>query len=770
MKLFFKITIPIGISFILFFSLLLNYIIVLEEKTISEFQNSVRTISQNEFENRKVKMLNMEEDYLDFISHLASKISFKYLYNYNQETIIKPLSEFVELKSIEAISIFDASNNENFITLIKDDNGAHVIDKLPDFFDTYKKFNKPIFEINEKGETETYGHITIYYNDFLVERKLDMQYKKILSTLEKSEKQNEQAVNKLFKNQTVLIFVIAGLLSIIVFFLIQRLVLLPLNKLQIGLNSFFLFLQNKKNSTQRIELNTSDEFGQMATSLNNNIVVSSKLHEEIHELNVNLEQMVEEKTQKVTTLLNNAGQGFLSFDNHFIIDEEYSKECIGIIGDNFVGKKISNLMFEDKEKQEFFQNVLLDTLNEDDEFVQDSLISLLPTSISLRDKAIEVEYKILEDNKFMLILTDITAQKILEKKIKEEQEILKMVVSVVTHKEIFFDLKNDFEEFCNEDFEYIDFIKTPLNNMNRLYRMVHTFKGTFLQLFMNESANQIHKIESSISQLIKNSNTTNEEILKFLKDIHFIGCIENDFKIIKKVLGENFINNENLITISKESIKNIELKIASFIDTQKVPDYHSRELLSSIQQLISINLMHMLSAYTKMSYQLSHKLEKEIYEFEIIGDDNLLIPESFKPFIKSLIHIFRNSADHGIESSQSRALNNKDQIGTISCNFEKDNNVLQIIIADDGQGIDTEKIKQKLLDRNIDVNKLEENDFFKYIFEDNFSTKEEITQISGRGVGMSVVKNELDKLNGSYEVQSTVNVGTTFIFKLPFYD
>ena len=165
--------------------------------------------------------------------------------------------------------------------------------------------------------------------------------------------------------------------------------------------------------------------------------------------------------------------------------------------------------------------------------------------------------------------------------------------------------------------------------------------------------------------------------------------------------------------------------------------------------------------------QTAQRLEKEIYEFEIIGDDEILVPDSYKPFIKSLIHLFRNSVDHGIETPEERVELDKDERGTISCIIsQNDNNEIKIIISDDGAGIDVERIK-KIVSAHTDISDLTDKEVYQYIFKDNMSTKEVITETSGRGVGMSAVKAELEKLNGTIKIQSELNVGTTFVFDIP---
>ena len=105
--------------------------------------------------------------------------------------------------------------------------------------------------------------------------------------------------------------------------------------------------------------------------------------------------------------------------------------------------------------------------------------------------------------------------------------------------------------------------------------------------------------------------------------------------------------------------------------------------------------------------------------------------------------------------------------GTISCSFEMEDEQLHIVISDDGAGIDIEKLREKLHTQGIETKELTKNEIYNYIFNDNFSTKDEVSSISGRGVGMSVVKYECEKLDGRIEITSEKNIGTTFEFVLP---
>jgi two-component system chemotaxis sensor kinase CheA len=136
-----------------------------------------------------------------------------------------------------------------------------------------------------------------------------------------------------------------------------------------------------------------------------------------------------------------------------------------------------------------------------------------------------------------------------------------------------------------------------------------------------------------------------------------------------------------------------------------------------------------------------------------------------------LVHLVRNSIDHGLESPEVRAGCGKPEVGTIYLEASHSGNNVYIHVRDDGGGIDVEKIKSKLIDNHIlsesAVDQLSNEQVLDYIWHPGFSTANEVTDVSGRGVGMDVVKTRINKLNGSIEVDTTLQQETTFILRLP---
>ncbi len=721
--------------------------------------------SMEALDERLKERLKINKKQMKDTASMIAKNSSSYLLNYDIDGLEESLYFDMKKDGIKAVKIFDNTAKEIFIVGLKLNNKIKFQTFVPTELYKYSNIKKPINIISDDS-MDRIGYITLYYDESII---IDKIKKLKEDTRIKIENFNQEIDIQKIKSDKIKLYINLGSLIIIlilIYILLMFFVNKPLQIVQEGLDNFFMFLQNKKDNVDRIDLDSNDEFGQMAQSLNENIVVSAKLHEEIHELNVNLESRILEKTKKVTTLLNNAGQGFLTFDKDFIIDEEYSKECERLLGSNLEHCDISTILFKDTKKSERFKDDLKDMLSVTNPIARKSMVSLLPNNIILNKRALKIEYKILEDDNIMLILTNISSQKRLERKVKKEQNILKMIVTIIGDSDIFYDVKKDFEYFIKNKNEYVNMKKTSLYNINELYRTIHTFKGTFLQLFMNDTAKHLHQIESQLSEfLADNINISNEEIIEFLNETEFSIFMENDLNNINELLGQKFLNNDNVVYIDKKIIKNIEMQYINLMKQSAIDTETSKCLLDDIKYLSQKGLKSQLNSYPRLTLQTAQRLEKEVYEFEIIGDENILVSESYKPFIKSLIHIFRNSVDHGIETAEKRDELGKDEIGTISCSFNNDNDKLQIIISDDGAGIDIKKIKEKI-SSEVDTSILTNEEVYDYIFKDNLSTKDIVTDTSGRGIGMSAVKAELDKLNGTVKIQSELNVGTTFVFEI----
>jgi len=167
---------------------------------------------------------------------------------------------------------------------------------------------------------------------------------------------------------------------------------------------------------------------------------------------------------------------------------------------------------------------------------------------------------------------------------------------------------------------------------------------------------------------------------------------------------------------------------------------------------------------------MAHEQNKQI---ELIIEDNEA--ELDRALVESLadpiLHLIRNAIDHGIELPKDRAKANKDKKGIIKLRASQDKNQVVIDIADDGRGIDLETVKKKAVKNKIstkrDINKLSEAELLDMIFLPEFSTRDSASDASGRGIGLNVVYNQIQKLKGIIRVKSEENKGTTFSLRVP---
>ncbi len=158
-------------------------------------------------------------------------------------------------------------------------------------------------------------------------------------------------------------------------------------------------------------------------------------------------------------------------------------------------------------------------------------------------------------------------------------------------------------------------------------------------------------------------------------------------------------------------------------------------------------------------------------KLEMDGKDTELDKTLIEAIKDPLTHIVRNAVDHGIESPEKRVANGKNEEGTLSLKAFHEGGQVNIEICDDGGGIDPEKIKNKAIDKNVVTSeqaaRMNDRELVNLIFAPGFSTAEKVTNVSGRGVGMDVVRTNIEKIGGTVDIQGTVNMGTTLKVKIP---
>ena len=231
------------------------------------------------------------------------------------------------------------------------------------------------------------------------------------------------------------------------------------------------------------------------------------------------------------------------------------------------------------------------------------------------------------------------------------------------------------------------------------------------------------------------------------------------------LVGELVITQSMLSELGNDfSLQKLERLSAGLEQLQQ----NTRELQESVMQIRMLPISFAFNRFPRMIRDLSERTGKKV-ELRLQGEQTELDKTVMEQINDPLVHLVRNAVDHGLESPEQRVANGKEEVGHVELNaYHKGGNIV-IEIADDGRGIDTQKILAKAVDRGLvsaDQN-LSDPQIYELLFEPGLSTADNISDISGRGVGMDVVRRNIKALGGRIEVSSQLGKGSTFRVYLP---
>ncbi|MDD2401302.1 MAG: chemotaxis protein CheA [Clostridia bacterium] len=268
---------------------------------------------------------------------------------------------------------------------------------------------------------------------------------------------------------------------------------------------------------------------------------------------------------------------------------------------------------------------------------------------------------------------------------------------------------------------------------------------------------------------IEEDNTKNKENNKILSNkkskIHQtvrvdIGRLDS----LMNLVGELVINKTRLEQIS------ISSDMDGLNETIEHLDRVTTDIQSVVQNIRMVSVEQVFNRFPRMVRDLSKELGKDIdliLEGKETELDRTVIDEIGDP----LVHLIRNAIDHGLESPEDRKISGKNTTGILKLIAKHDGNQVTICVEDDGRGLNVDVIKEKALKKKLvtlaEIEEMDEQEIVNMIFLSGFSTAKEVTDISGRGVGLDVVKNKIASLNGQVSVVTKQGQGSQFIIKLP---
>lgn len=323
-----------------------------------------------------------------------------------------------------------------------------------------------------------------------------------------------------------------------------------------------------------------------------------------------------------------------------------------------------------------------------------------------------------------------------------------------------------------------DITNTLFNCIDILTLIVNTIddreNGEYDIRSINDEIEKINlHIEKSIQpKEIVTTNSIDSRILK------------NENKINKPGVNEVISNNRNIkVEVEKlDEVMNLvseiiaqRLNLEQLTKSNRLTDLNetleemtrtTSKLQNIVEDISMMPLEVVFNRFPRMMRDLSIELNKDI-NFVIEGKETKIHRTIIEEIGEPLIQLLRNAIDHGIEFSDERIMKGKDPIGNIRLTAYQEGKNAIIKISDDGCGINTEALRVKRKTLNLEEKELDEDEIKKLIFTQGFSTKDLVTNISGRGIGMSIVKSKIDNLGGSIDFYSKNDLGSTFIIKIP---
>ncbi|MGN0155213.1 MAG: chemotaxis protein CheW [Lachnospiraceae bacterium] len=238
--------------------------------------------------------------------------------------------------------------------------------------------------------------------------------------------------------------------------------------------------------------------------------------------------------------------------------------------------------------------------------------------------------------------------------------------------------------------------------------------------------------------------------------------------VLMNLVSELIIAKNGLVSVSNQ--EDSKTSMQSFNEQIEYLERITTNLHESVMKVRMVPIESVVNRFPRMIRDLSKKLGKEM-ELIMTGEDTELDRTVIDEIGDPLMHMLRNSADHGLESTIDRLKLGKPQVGTIQLNAYQDGNNVTIEVIDDGAGIDVEKVKASAIKKGHiteeQAEMMTEKEAIDLLFRPAFSTAEKISDVSGRGVGLDVVKNKIEGLGGDVEVSTKLGEGTKFTVRLP---
>lgn len=482
-------------------------------------------------------------------------------------------------------------------------------------------------------------------------------------------------------------------------------------------------------------------------------------------MNFIVHKQVTNHARLTEVLVNSLGQGFLSFDKSGLCGQMYSQACLDLLETAPAGQHVADVLHVAKESRDDFLGWLEVLYDQTHALGFDDAVRFLPQSFPHSIKRnICLEYKPIRNDQgalmnVVVIVTDRTEETDAQALAEQRQQFANMICKIFKERNQFITTISHVREFI----AYTGDGNLTLRDMPDLMRQLHTLKGAVRHFDLLKFGSLIHDIESQLRSSTISSDTDLQLLVATAHD-----AIAAEFGRVlvevRDLIGEEEEGRGNVYEIREEAIYDFADHLKSLhVDTGLLTAYY--------KQIAAVPIRSCFLGFERELIEMAQQMDKNIKRVTYSGGTVPVLARPWQGLFFSLSHISRNIIDHGIEPPVTRLARQKDAAGQVQVEVAVEQDEWIVIrIRDDGAGIDPNRIRQKMAALEPDGKWRFEDDqqIIQHIFGWGVSTRDGVSQVSGRGVGLEAVLREVEILGGTITVQSEIYRGTCFTLRIPY--
>lgn len=468
----------------------------------------------------------------------------------------------------------------------------------------------------------------------------------------------------------------------------------------------------------------------------------------------------------IEAILESLGQALLYFDREGNCAPVYSKACLTLLETEPKGKHIADVLRLNATEKDNLMS-LMALLFDDSATAMpfDELIALAPQWYKhSKGLKIAIAYKPMRSpagvvTGILLVATDITQKLETREKLAQKEEQVLRTLRIAGNRGGYVRYLHSFEAAFKT-------IKSS-NNLSDIKRDLHTLKGMARVFYLSTVAELLHEVEDSISDISEEDWRDPFDAVMANYHVRLELMLEYARWLGREIWGYEFENGKDIMNVATREVYQFGVDLETMLADKISPE---RIVESYFLRIASVPVMDMLSFFEMQVGYFAEVADRQVRMRHDKGEDVRIFPEFYGGFFDSLTHVARNILDHAYEPPAMREILGKlpELYVTMKVAYaDPELKNFVITITDDGAGISASEVRDRLRHKNPSVDDEIDAEVIQHIFDADFSTKDSIDINSGRGIGMNVVKAEVERLGGYVRVDSKHGFSTTFTIRLP---